>query len=122
MLPEGYTLTIYKDAIVSGDSMVFHGKEDEYGRQVCQDVPDEMHDNVSSFTITKDTASAKGDWQLIASNTLDVTFEWGFSKSNTDTQSEELEKHFSSEMSFGGIEHLDKKMSRDMTKKTTKTV
>ena len=50
MLPVGYTLTLWSDDGLTGNSMFIDGMEDADGRMVCQSFPDEdIGDATTSF-------------------------------------------------------------------------
>ena len=56
MVPVGYSLTIYSDDNLTGESKAFDGIEDGKGRLVCQNVGDDFHDKTTSFKFTKNSS------------------------------------------------------------------
>ena len=128
MLPVGYTLTVYEDDGLTGDSKMYDGQEDENGRMICQDLDYEgdeieMNDRTDSFTIVKNAspASASGDWLMIASGEATVTFEYGFETSSTTSTTTEMQEQLSYEMSIG-ISFSEQKLTESIAYTTSETV
>ena len=79
--------------------------EDESERMVCQSFASDFGDVTSSFKIVKNTTPypASGEWILIASNQLTVTFEYGFAETSDVSDTAEMQVALSMEMELGII-------------------
>ena len=78
---------------------------DSDGRYVCQNVDEDKKNIMSSFKVEKSSQyyPANGEWIQIASNQLEVTFEYGFSETSDVSDTATMQDTLSTEMKTGII-------------------